>query len=241
MPTIAVILISVAIVSIISLIGIFTLIFRKELINRILFVLVSFSAGALLGAAFLHLLPEALIIGSVKKIFTFTITGILLFFIIEKFLHWRHCHEDNCDVHLFTYLNLFGDGIHNFIDGMIIAASFLTDFSLGISTVIAIIFHEVPQEISDFGVLIYGGFSRYKALFYNFISASTAFLGALVGYFLAEYIQHFNGFLIPFAAGGFIYIAAADLFPELTKENKPINSLIQVVFVFIGIALMFIL
>ncbi len=239
MPVLLTILIATTIVSLISLVGIVTLIFKKGLLDRILLVLISFSAGALLGSAFLHLIPEALTISSGKKTFTFTISGILLFLVFEKFLYWRHCHNEVCKVHMFTYLNLVGDGIHNFIDGMIISASFLTSPALGISTVVAIIFHEVPQEMGDFGVLIYGGFSRSKALFYNFISATTAFLGALIGYLGAEYIGNFKQFLLPFAAGGFIYIAAADLFPELSKENKLINSITQMICLCIGVGMMY--
>ena len=144
---------------------------------------------------------------------------MLLFFVLEKFLYWYHCHKGKCDVHTFQYLNLFGDGIHNFLDGVIIAATFMTDTGLGVVTTAAVIFHEVPQELGDFGVLIYGGFSPKKALFYNFLSALTAFLGALVAFYFGLSDGH-TSFLVALAAGGFIYIAAADLLPELQRQKK---------------------
>jgi len=156
---------------------------------------------------------------------------------MEKFLYWRHCHEEKCPVHTFAYLNLIGDGIHNFIDGMLIAASFILSYDLGVATTLAVIFHEIPQEIGDFGVLIYGGFTKRKALAYNFVSALTAVAGALITYYLA-YIQGVEHFLVPFAAGGFIYIAATDLMPELHKKSHAIESIIQLSAILAGIGLM---
>ncbi|MBD3249438.1 hypothetical protein GF336_05315 [Candidatus Woesearchaeota archaeon] len=138
---------------------------------------------------------------------------------IEKFLHWHHCHKGKCDIHTFTYMNLIGDGVHNFIDGLIIAASFSVDISFGVITTIAVIAHEIPQEIGDFGVLVYGGFGRLKALAFNFLSAVTAIIGAVIGYLISGSVEGFVPFLLPFAAGGFIYIAASDLVPELHKES----------------------
>jgi zinc and cadmium transporter len=214
------ILISTSIVSLISLVGIFTLSIKEKLLHQILFCLIGFSAGALIGGAFLHLLPEALEKTQSITVFYYLILGIVLFFLMERYFHWRHCHEDKCDTHAFTYLNLFGDAFHNFIDGMVIAASFMVSLRLGVVTTVAIIIHEIPQELSDFAVLIYGGFSKKKALFYNFISALTAIVGAVVGYFLARFSQNFSTFLLPLTAGGFIYIATSDLIPELHKENN---------------------
>jgi zinc and cadmium transporter len=137
---------------------------------------------------------------------------------LEKYFYWRHCHNGICDVHAFTYLNLIGDGIHNFTDGLVIGASFIVTIHFGIITTLVIIFHEIPQEIGDFGVLIYGGFSKFKALFYNFISALTCVIGTIVGYYLSGNIKSFSPFLLLFTAGGFIYIAACDLVPELHKQ-----------------------
>ena len=191
--------------------------------------LLGFSCGALIGGAFIHLLPESLeeMGQAYQAVLYYTIVGIIVFFIMEKFLYWRHCHEEKCPIHTFVYLNLIGDGVHNFIDGMIIAGSFIISYSIGIATTFAVIFHEIPQEIGDFGVLVYGGLTKAKALAYNFVSALTAVAGSLVTYYLASYIQGMDTFLVPFAAGGFIYIAATDLMPELHKRSQAKESLIQ--------------
>ena len=165
------------------------------------------------------------------------VTGIFFFFVMEKFLYWRHCHDGKCPVHIFAYLNLIGDGIHNLTDGMV-AASFLVSYSLGFATTLAVIFHEIPQEIGDFSVLMYGGFGKKRALTYNFMSALTAVAGALIAYYLASYIQSVEQFLVPFAAGGFIYIAATDLMPELHKRTQAKESLIQLATILTGIGLM---
>jgi zinc and cadmium transporter len=214
------ILISTFAVCLISLVGIFALALGDKLLHKILFGLIGFSAGALIGGAFLHLLPEALEKTKSPLVFYYLIGGIVLFFVMERYFHWRHCHEDNCNVHAFTYLNLFGDGIHNFIDGMVIAGSFVVSIKLGLVTTVAIILHEVPQELGDFGVLVYGGFSKKKALICNFITALTAMVGAIIGFFLAGITQGFSSFILPLAAGGFVYIAASDLIPEIHKQTN---------------------
>jgi zinc and cadmium transporter len=198
--------------------------------------LVGFASGSLIGGAFIHLLPESLE-ETGQTVFYYVIVGIVFFFIMEKFLYWRHCHEEKCPVHTFAYLNLIGDGIHNFIDGMLIAASFILSYDLGVATTLAVIFHEIPQEIGDFGILIYGGFTKGKALAYNFVSALTAVAGALITYYLA-YVQGIEQFLVPFAAGGFIYIAATDLMPELHKKSHATESIIQLFSILAGIGLM---
>jgi len=206
-------------VSLVSLIGIFSLLLREGWLNKILFMLIGFSAGGLIGGAFLHLLPEALEQASSQIIFPYLILGFIAFFVLEKYFHWRHCHEGICSVHAFTYLNLIGDAIHNFTDGLVIGASFIVSINFGIITTLVIIMHEIPQEIGDFGVLVYGGFSKFKALYYNFVIALTCVLGTIVGYFISVYIKNFSPFLLPFTAGGFIYIAACDLVPELHKQK----------------------
>lgn len=216
----AYILISTTIVSLISLVGIFAFILKEQLLHKILFGLIGFSAGALIGGAFLHLLPEALAEAKSSTVFSYLILGIVLFFMLERYLHWRHCHQDGaCDVHPVTYLSLVGDAFHNFIDGMVIAVAFITSFKLGVITTLAVIFHEIPQELGDFAVLVYGGFSKRKALFYNFISAITAVLGAVVAYFIADIASGFSNIILPVTAGGFVYIAASDLIPEIHKEK----------------------
>jgi zinc and cadmium transporter len=231
------ILISVAVVSLISFIGILFVGFKEAVVERILMALVGFASGSLIGGAFFHLLPEASVeIGEI--VWQLVVIGIVFFFIMEKFLYWRHCHDGKCPTHMYVYLNLIGDGIHNFIDGTVIAASFLISYHLGFATTLAVIFHEIPQELGDFGVLVYGGLARMKALVYNFVSALTAVAGALITYYLASYVQNLTPLLVPFAAGGFIYIAATDLMPELHKRTQAKESLVQLLFILTGIGLM---
>lgn len=234
MSTLACILISVFIVSAISLIGIVTLLFKNKSLDKIFFVLVSFATGSMLGAAFLDLLPEAMGKASPEAVFGSALLGIMIFFLMEKFLYWYHCHEGECDVHQFTYLNLVGDGIHNFLDGVIIAAAFLTGTSVGVIATIAIVLHEIPQELGDFGILVYGGFSRWKALVCNFLTALTAVVGAVVAYFFLDKIEGFTPIMIGIAAGGFIYISCTDLIPELNKEKKAARSIQQFILMLLG-------
>jgi len=225
-------------VSLISFAGVLTLSFKEKLLNKLTLLLVAFSAGALIGGAFLHLIPEALEGGMADSIFLYVILGFVVFYILEKVLRWRHCHKGKCDVHMFTYLNLVGDTVHNFIDGLIIVASFIVDLKLGFVTTLAVIAHEIPQEFGDFGVLIYGGFTKTKALLYNFLSGLAAILGAIVGYFLYSVMQESIIYLLPLTAGGFIYIAASDLIPELHKESDIKKSLMPFIFFLIGLAFM---
>ncbi len=214
----AYILLATFFVSLISFVGVICLALKENLLNKILLVLIGLSAGALMGGAFLHLLPEAVDKATGLDVYLYVLLGFILFFLIEKVLHWRHCHKGECDVHTFQYMNLVGDSIHNFIDGMIMAASFIVSLPLGITTTIAISTHEIPQEIGDFGVLLYGGFSKKRAIMMNFLVALTAVLGGIVGFFVSSLIDNIVLFILPFAAGGFIYIAATDLVPEIRKE-----------------------
>lgn len=227
------------VVSLISFVGIITLLFKKDLLNKLLLLLISFSAGALIGAAFLHLIPEAVEKSGHNEVYLFVIVGFILFFILEKYLHWRHCHKEKCDIHMFTYLNLVGDGVHNFIDGVIIGTSFVVNINFGIATSFAIIMHEIPQEIGDFGVLIYGGFGKNKALFYNFLSALTAVLGTVIGYALANTSEIFLKLLMPMAAGGFIYIACCDLIPELHKQQDIKKATLSMLVFILGVVFMY--
>jgi len=233
------ILVSTFLVSLISLVGILTLSIKENLLQRILFALIGFSAGALIGGAFLHLLPEALQKSSSTNVFYFLILGLVLFFMMERYFYWRHCHEKGvCDTHVFTYLNLIGDGFHNFLDGLVIAASFMLSIKLGIVTTLAIVIHEIPQELGDFGVLVYGGFSKQKALVFNFLSALTAMVGAVCGYFIADFSRGFFSFILPLTAGGFIYIAMSDLIPEIHKEKDLKRSTLAFVAFLFGIIFM---
>ncbi|MBW3022626.1 ZIP family metal transporter [Candidatus Woesearchaeota archaeon] len=232
------ILLSVIIVSLISLVGIFFISLKDKILEKILMMLIALASGAMLGGAFLHLMPEAVESG-MKNIWTYLIVGILVFFVLEKFLHWRHCHKGKCKVHSFAYLNLVGDSIHNFIDGLIIAAAYIMSFETGIAVTFAVVVHEIPQEIGDFGVLVYGGFKKYRALFYNFLTALLAVAGALIGYLLRGSFN--TAYLIPFAAGGFIYIAASDLIPELKKTMEIKKAAAEFAFLVLGIVLMLLL
>lgn len=237
-------LISVILVSLLSFIGVLFLAFKKEKLQKILLFLVSFAAGGLLGDAFLHLLPEAVEeTGFTLEISLALLAGLLLFFILEKFISWRHCHIPTSKEHPhpLAFMNLVGDGLHNFTDGLIIAASFLTSFPLGIATSLAVVFHEIPQEIGDFGVLIHGGFSRKKALIFNLLSALTAIAGVIFTLSLGTRLTGFVELLIPFTAGGFIYIAGSDLIPELHKEIDFGKSLFQLLGLILGIGVMMLL
>jgi zinc and cadmium transporter len=237
-------IISVFIVSIVSLVGVMTISLKEEKLRKILLFLVSFSAGALLGGAFMHLLPEAVEeYGFGLNISTYLLLGIITFFAMEKFIHWRHCHipTSKSHPHPYVFMNLIGDGFHNFIDGMVIGGSYLVSIPLGLATTMAVIFHEIPQEIGDFGVLLHGGFSKFKALFFNFLTALTAVIGVIVSLLIGGRVENFTMFLIPFTAGGFIYIAGSDLIPELHKENVPSKSIMQLVSLLLGILVMFFL
>lgn len=241
MSTLILILASTFLVSAISIIGILFLVLRKKLLDKISLMLVSFASGSLLGGAFLHLIPEALSPYD-ESVFIVILVGIFVFFLLEKSL-WKHCHEKECPVHPFAYLNLFGDGLHNFIDGLIIAASFLVSIPLGTATTLAVISHEVPQEIGDFGILVYGGLSKNKALFYNFLTAITALVGATFMYALYVFSPFIPNvaYLLAFAAGSFIYIATTDLIPELRKERNLTISIAQIILLLGGIMFMWVL
>lgn len=232
--------ISVIIVSLVSLIGIFTLSLKEEILRKYIFVLISLAVGALLGDALIHLIPEALE-NSPNTNLTgiLIIIGILIFFILEKFLHWHHHGEDKEESHVHPVgkLVLFSDGIHNFIDGMIIGASFLISVPVGLATTLAVILHEIPQEIGDFAVLLHAGYTKMRALWLNFLSALLAIAGVLAVLMLGEK-QSLILWILPIAAGGFIYIAVADLIPELQKTKEAKNSIWQIVAVVIGVLAM---
>ncbi len=236
---------SVIIVSLVSLLGVFSLLLRKKTERTFLLVLVGLSAGTLFGDAILHLLPEAVEeSGFSPTISLFVLLGIIVFFILERFVHWNHCHglpateKHIGHSHHIGILNLAGDALHNFLDGLIIAASYFVSVPVGIATTVAVIFHEIPQEIADFGILIYSGFSRAKALFYNFLSATTAIIGAIIGLLLGAKSDAFVPFILPFSAGAFIYIAGSNLIPELQKEGSLRESIWHLAAMVFGILIM---
>ncbi len=233
-------LISVLIVSLVSLIGIIAIGLNGK-INNYLLYLVSFSAGALFGDALIHLLPETIEeYGFGVETSLYILLGLIIFFVIEKIIHWRHCHlpQSKEHPHPFAIMNLIGDGIHNFIDGLIIGATYLISIPAGIATTIAVVLHEIPQEIGDFSVLLHGGFTKTKALLMNFVTALLAIVGVLVALLLNNYMENISKFLVPLAVGGFIYIAGSDLIPELHKEVKVSKSIIQLISFVIGIGIM---
>jgi zinc and cadmium transporter len=222
-----------------------TFLLKENVLKKILIYLVSFSAGGLFSGAFIHIIPEAI----KEKGYGINISILILFgitfsFALEKILRWRHCHiitsEDH--PHSFAYMNLFGDAVHNFVDGLIIGGSYLVRPSLGIATTLAVVLHEIPQEIGDFGVLLYGGFSKKKAIYYNFLTALTALIGTITALSLGFLNQHFVELLLPFAAGNFIYIAGSDLIPELRKdEPNLLKSTLLITTFFLGVFTLFIL
>ncbi len=233
---------SVAIVSLISLVGILAFSLKEEYLKKGLLYLVSLSAGGLFGDAFIHMIPEALEEGEFGiHVSMLILFGITSSFVVEKFLRWRHCHIPTSEEHphSFAYMNLFGDAVHNFIDGLIIGGSYLVTKPFGAATTLAVIFHEIPQEIGDFGVLRYGGFSKSKAVFFNFSTAITAVFGAIVALSLGSLAKDFIPYLIPFAAGNFIYIAGSDLIPELRREEEGLmKSALQLAAFVLGVLIL---
>ncbi|MDD3191087.1 MAG: ZIP family metal transporter [Candidatus Pacebacteria bacterium] len=217
------ILISTFSMSLFSFVGVFTLVLKEDLLKKIILPLVSLSAGALLGGAFLHMIPEAIeAMGNSQTLWLWVILGFSLFFLMEQFIHWHHCHKAPTEHKTpVTYLILIADGLHNFIGGLAIAGAFLVDIRVGIITWLACAAHEIPQEFGDFGILIHGGWTKSKALWFNFFSGLTMVLGALIAYYFSG--NYDVRFLLPFAAGNFIYIAASDLIPEV-KHSQDIKT-----------------
>ncbi|MDD5639408.1 MAG: ZIP family metal transporter [Candidatus Pacebacteria bacterium] len=233
----------IAFVVSLSFIGFLFFKLNQDFLKKLLLVLVAFSAGTLIGDAFFHLLPEAIENNQGSfNIWIFAVIGLLIFFILEKIIHWRHCHilTSKDHPHELGMMNLIGDGLHNFLDGIIMMSSFCVDLNLGFATMLAIIAHEVPQKIGDFGILIYAGYSKWKALWLNLGFSLISFLG---GIFVLIWIQNDAVllFLNTFTAGSFIYIAVADLIPEIKKESSLKYSLIQLVSILFGLFIMYFL
>lgn len=232
-------LLSILVVSLVSLVGIVTIAISEVRLKAWLFSLVSFSAGALLGDVFLHIFPEMAKEGWPEKAGIYLLAGIICFFILERFVFWHHSHSEHEEsVHAYTYLSLVSDGLHNFVDGMIIAGAYLVNPVLGLATTTAVVFHEIPQEIGNFAVLVHGGFSKAKALFYNFVSALTAFLGAIFVLLAAREFSQAPTFLLAFSAASFIYIAMSDLIPQLHKEKNNRAAMRHLLWFIIGILAM---
>jgi zinc and cadmium transporter len=231
---------SVIAVSLISLIGILALLLHQDT-KKITFLLVSFAVGGLFGDAFIHLLPESFEkISNGLAIALWILLGIMIFFVVEKFLRWRHCHlsENEEHIHPVVTMNLVGDAVHNMIDGMVIGASYMVSVPLGLTTTLAIVLHEIPQEMGDFGILVHGGLSVKKALAFNFLSALTAIIGTILSLVIGPHVQGYTVALVPITAGGFIYIAGTDLLPELQHDVKVGRSLLQFALILLGIGIM---
>jgi len=237
--TLLYIILATVVVSVLSLLGIFLVSLKIDL-KKITFYLVSLASGTMLGAAFLDLIPEAL---EHQSPYTFTLVGggVFIFFILEKFLLWRHCHHhQHPNDHrrpAAAAMILTGDAVHNFIDGIIIAASFSVDIKVGTSVTLAIMLHEIPQELGDFGVLLHGGFTVKKALIANFLTALVAMAGAVITYFFIGSMPHLQYYLLPITAGGFLYVALADLIPQLHEYVETRQTLAQILLLAFGFSL----
>lgn len=231
---------SIAMVSVLSLTGILLLSFQEATFRKYIPLVISVAVGALLGDSFIHLIPEALTHDNSTVMSLLIIAGILLFFVLEKFLHWHHHGEDTevSHIHPVGKLVLVSDVIHNFLDGVVIAASFLVSVPVGLATTLAVVLHEIPQEVGDFAVLLHAGYTKRRAIFLNFLTALSAFFGGALFFAIGEYATPLATYFIPLTAGGFIYIAVADLIPELQKTRRWKDSLYQLVAVITGVATM---
>ncbi len=240
------IVIATAIIGIISLSGILIIFSGRQKENR-LKPIISLAAGSLLAVVFLDLLPETIeeSIFDPHLIFGTVLASILFFFLFERVLHWHHCqcetHEQPCGEvkKNLVYFNILGDSIHNLVDGFLVASAFMLDFHSGIFVTLAVIMHEIPQEISDFGVLLYAGLSKAKALFYNFMTALVAVFGAVIFYFFGSQFEYIIPLMAALAAGNFIYLATADLIPELHHEKNPKKVVIHSIWLIVGIFLIY--
>ncbi len=260
-PSVAALL-SVLVLSLVSLAGAVTLSLGRARLERIVFLLVAFAVGAMLGGALLHLIPEAYeALGSGPRTGGLVLGGVLAFFVLEKFLHWRHEHatpealdgatgqahrHDHAHGHHhhatdpFAWMSLAGNVAHNLIDGAIVAASYLVSIPTGIVTTVAVMLHEIPQEIGNFGVLVYGGFSPRRALAYNFATGLAGLVGAGLVLALGPYVDGLADALLPITAGAFLYIAGSDLIPELNRRHSqsPAKSAGQLAMMVLGIGVM---
>ena len=229
----AIALISLAIVVLLS--------WKERILNEILILLVALSAGTMIGGAFLHLLPEAIEETDIEIIFPIILFGFMVFYVLEKVLHFHHTHKADGHIHTFHYMSIIGASIHSFIDGLLIAASFVVSIPLGITTSIMVASHEIPKKVGDFGVLVYGGFYRKKALVINFIASLGVIIGGIFGFIISTSIEIATEYLLPLAAGGFIYVGAADLLPEIRKESDIRKSIIILEVIILGIMFIWLL
>jgi zinc and cadmium transporter len=257
MPIAAYAIGSVLLVSLVSLAGVFTLSLGQARLERVMFLLVAFAVGAMLAGALLHLIPRAYDrLGDGPLTGVLVLAGVLGFFVLEKFLHWRHQHgapealegasghahphHGHTHAEPFAAMNLVGDAVHNLVDGMIVAAAYLVSVPAGVVTTLAVMLHEIPQEIGDFGVLVYGGYTPRRALLYNFLSGLTAVLGAVLALTVGARVEGFADVLLPVTAGAFLYVAGSDLIPELNRRHSQsaAKSAWQLVMMVLGVGVM---
>ena len=238
MSTLAWIIVGGVLMSAIAMVGSITLILKPDTLNRLLLPLVAFAAGSLIGGAFFHMIPAALDAGRTSlEVGIAVVIGFTVFLFLEQGFHWHHCHRAQSDCRQpLTYLILIGDALHNFLGGLAVAGTFLIDVRLGITSWLAAAAHEVPQELGDFGVLIHGGWSKRRALLFNVLSGLTFLVGGLVAYGLSARVD--VSWLIPFAAGNFIYIGASDLVPEVNKHCDPRGNAMNLLAFMLGLALL---
>jgi len=213
----------------------------QKTLDKISTLLLYLAGGTLLGAAFLGMLPKAIALMDVHMVFAIVLMGILFFFVLEKIILWRTCHQEDCErhIHAMAPMILIGDAFHNAIDGIIIAASFLTSFEMGIFVTFSVIFHEIPQELADFGILLKSGLSRRKAILYNMLSGSTAIFAGVAAFYYLESMQYLIPYALAFSASSFFYIALADLIPEMHKKTSIKETLLQIVLIITGIAIIY--
>ncbi|MFW9915241.1 MAG: ZIP family metal transporter [Candidatus Thorarchaeota archaeon] len=253
---------AILVVSLVSLVGLFTLSMKTTTVHRLIFIMVAFGAGAILGAALFGIIPEIIDEANHnaedgnghaaetedlrRLLFALIAFGFIAFYGLERFLYWYHGHhsceevEKGCEdagrhtqIENYAYLNLVGDGIHNMMDGAFIIVAFGLDLSIGLAATLAVLAHELPQEIGDFGILLHAGMSRSQALVANFMSGLTALIGGFLALWLVG-IADFDLYILAFAAGGLIYLGAAELVPEMQKEQNNRKALIQLVMFAIG-------
>jgi zinc and cadmium transporter len=214
----------------------FVLLGSKGKSRTLISSLVSYATGTLLGAAFLGMIPKAFMFSSVLPVSATILCGILLFFLLEKSVIWRHCHDDNCEIHTRAgTLIIFGDAFHNFVDGIVVTVAFMTDISFGVATTVAIFAHEIPQEMGDFAILLESGYTRQKAFFYNLLSQAASLLGAVIAYFSLKTAQVAIPYVIAISAASFIYVALADLIPGLHRNPNVRVGITQFVLILLGV------
>ncbi|MCW4049780.1 MAG: ZIP family metal transporter [Candidatus Bathyarchaeota archaeon] len=235
-------IVATSIISLLSFIGIFTISLNDKTLHRILTVLVAYSAGTILGAALFDLLPEAIELVDENLVFPIVAGGFVFFMFLERILYWYHGHghthefehDEDRPPESFAYLNLIGDFIHNFIDGMIIAAGFINGFSIGMTTAIAVAFHELPQEMGDYGILVFAGIERRRALILNFAAALSVVAGGVFGSMFIGMVESLSGWMIAFSAGAFIFLSASELIPEMHEKNDRRRAVIQMFILLLG-------